>query len=345
MKSFLLAANMLVSIGMMCSFAAAEDKVSLDATLYSKLNPAIEIAMPDISIDAEDIVVEPAFFGFKHYDSVSNFLDYSLTRIETPDIGPYSAGTFYDQTKTIGWDLVAMFALNTDYGATNWGWGSSPFHFYDEGFFGRDTYALGMDKLGHAYTSYMISEYFTQRIAHSNDNRAGAALTGAIWGLGVQTMVEVLDGFSGDYGFSKQDYIANMAGAGFSLLRSTVPGMAEKVDFRMEYKPSGIEGFSPVSDYSGQKYLLAIKLAGFEQFEDTPLRFVELQAGYFARGSLEAERLAGAELRRVPYFAVGVNLSELLNATPIGKTIPGKAANRLFEYVQMPYTYAATTQN
>jgi hypothetical protein len=345
MKSFFLAACSAICIAIASPLAVAKDKISIDSPLYSDLNPAIELALPDISVDAQNVVIEPAFFGFRHYNGVADFLDYSLTRIDTPDIGPYSAGTFYDQTKTIGWDLLAMMVLNTDYGAKNWGWGSSPFHFYDEGFFGKDTYALGMDKMGHAYTAYMISEYFTQRIAHSNDNRAGAALTGAIWGLGVQTMVEVFDGFSGDYGFSKQDYIANMTGAGFSLLRSTVPGMAEKVDFRLEYMPSGVEGFSPLSDYSGQKYLLAFKLAGFEQFEDTPLRFVELQAGYFARGSLEAERLAGAELRRVPYFAVGVNLSELLNATPLGNTIPGKAAKRVFEYVQIPYTYAATSQN
>jgi Predicted periplasmic lipoprotein (DUF2279) len=327
----------------MCLCAHVANAGSIESNLV--LNPAIEIAMPDISIDAQDVVIEPAFFGFEKYNSVSDFLNYSLERIETPDLGPYGFDTFYAQTKSVGWDLALMLALNTDYGAKNWGWGSSPFHFYDEGFFGRDTYALGMDKLGHAYSAYMISEYFTQRIAHRNNNRAGAAVTGALLGLGVQTMVEVFDGFSEDYGFSKQDYVANIAGAGFSLLRSTVPGMADKVDFRIEYKPSGAVGFSPLTDYSGQKYLMALKLSGFEQFEDTPLRFVELQAGYFARGVMASERAAGDELRRVPYFAVGVNLSELLNATPIGKTIPGKFAKRSFEYIQLPYTYAATSQN
>jgi hypothetical protein len=178
------------------------------------------------------------------------------------------------------------------------------------------------------------------------DNLAGAAVTGALLAFGVQTSVEIFDGFSSDYGFSKEDLIADGIGAGFSVLRNTIPGLAEKLDFRLEYINKGaLADFNLFNDYTGQKYLLALKLSGFEQFEDTPLRFVELQAGYFARGFTPAEKAAGAELRREPYVAIGFNLQELLDSTPLKDTTGGLAARRTLEYIQLPYTYAASTQN
>ncbi len=50
---------------------------------------------------------------------------------------------------------------------------------------------------------------------------------------------------------------------------------------------------SPITDYSGQRYLLALKLSGFERFSRTPLRLVELHAGYYARGFTKEEEDLG----------------------------------------------------
>jgi len=114
----------------------------------------------------------------------------------------------------------------------------------------------------------------------------------------------------------------------------------------MEYLPSGHgDGFRPVSDYAGQKYLLALKLAGFETFEDTPLRFVELQAGYYARGFTDEEEANGAERRREPYVAIGFNLQELFDSDARGAAGPALIARRSLEYVQVPYTYIATSRD
>ena len=271
---------------------------------------------------------------------------FHLRRIETPDLGPYNAGTFFEQSASIPWDIAFILGGTIGGGIVSWNWGSAPFHFVDEGWFGKDTSYLGMDKVGHAYSTYLYAEYFTQRIAHSAEDVSGAAITGAVLAMGVQTSVEFFDGFSSTYGFSYEDLIMDGVGAGFSVLRSTVPGLADKLDFRMEYIPSGNGGgFGPTSDYSGQKYLLALKLGGFETVEDTPLRFLELQAGYFARGFTEEERANGDERRREPYVAIGFNLQELLDNGKVSETVPGLLAHRILEYVQVPYTYAATTQD
>ena len=278
--------------------------------------------------------------------AVSDFADAIHANLEKDDVSTfygYNASTFFTQSRAIIWDIAAIYGGVTYFGINNWEWGSSGFQFENEGWFGEDTKYGGMDKIGHAYTGYILTEYFSQRIAHEVDDPNGAIITGAILGMGVQTYIEFFDGFSGGHGFSYEDLIADAVGVGFSVLRNTVPEVAEKLDFRLEYIQSEYSDFAPVTDYAGQKYVLALKLAGFEDFEETPLRFFEVQAGYFTQGYTDAEREAGVSTRRQPYVAIGLNLNELLHEAPdLAESTPGLAASRAFEYIQVPYTYVPT---
>ncbi len=282
--------------------------------------------------------IEPA-------SGVSNFADalkYNLERADVSQFDAWNAAVFWDQSAAIKWDILAIYGLTTAFGISNWDWGSSGFHFENEGWFGEDTKYGGMDKLGHAFTGYLLSDYFSQRIAHSTDSN-GAIVTGGILSMGLMTYIEFFDGFSGGHGFSYEDLIADGVGVGFSFLRNTVPELANRLDFRMEYIQSDYSDFAPFTDYAGQKYVLALKLSGFENFEETPLRFVELQAGYFTRGYTDAEREAGVEQRREPYVAIGLNLNEFLGEVPEARdTLPGLATSRALEYIQVPYTYIPT---
>jgi hypothetical protein len=202
---------------------------------------------------------------------------------------------------------------------------------------------MGMDKFGHAYTSYLITDLLTYGIRRNADP-SGAEITAGLLAAGVMTYVEVFDGFSGDHGFSWEDMAFNAGGIGFSILRNSVPGLRDKLDFRLQYVPSGNkDGFHPITDYSGQKYVLALKLAGFEAFEDTALRFVELHAGYYARGFTKEERENGDERRREPYVGIGLNLQELIFGYPsVRDTGVGRWGRTALEYIQVPYTYIPT---
>lgn len=63
------------------------------------------------------------------------------------------------------------------------------------------------------------------------------------------TCVEVFDGFAEDHGYSYEDLVANAGGAGFSVLRSSVPGPKQKLDFRLLNLASGnVKGFHPITD-------------------------------------------------------------------------------------------------
>ena len=72
-----------------------------------------------------------------------------------------------------------------------------------------------------------------------------------------------------------------------------MPGLHEKVDFRMQYLPTGHGDLLGLGDYSGKKFLLAWKLAGFETFKDAPLRYLEIHTGYYTRGYIDYERAMG----------------------------------------------------
>jgi hypothetical protein len=316
---------------------------------------AIHSTAPELLRDAA-VVVQPVAEEFNTLADIPPVADRSplaadltiherLERLfvsrDATDVRGYDEQRLIEQSMSARWDLAAVVGGISIFGIAKWNWGSSDFNFNNEGWFGEDTGSLGMDKLGHAFTTYLLTEYLTQRILQESVDPRGAAFTAAGLAMGVFTYVEILDGFSGDHGFSTEDLIADAAGAAFSILRSTVPGLSEKLDFRIEYIPSGNDKISPVSDYSGQKYLLALKLAGFEPIADTPLRFVELQAGYYARGFTDDEREDGDELRREPYVAVGFNLQELFGHSDSTVAL---MAQRGLEYVQVPYVYIATSQ-
>lgn len=72
-----------------------------------------------------------------------------------------------------------MAAAVTVVGFANWDWGNAGFHFISEGFFDKDSSSLGLDKVGHAYSKYLISEFLSGAIRRKAADRRGAELTAA----------------------------------------------------------------------------------------------------------------------------------------------------------------------
>jgi len=151
-----------------------------------------------------------------------------LERIRVPDrdyyrpnpefrLGDYDGSLFLHHISAIPLETAGVYGATAVMGVANWDWGSSGFHFQDEGWFGRNTGSGGMDKLGHAFTGALLADLFTDRIRMTADRPQGAAVTGALLSLGVMTMVEVFDGFATDHGFSYEDMLSDGAGIAFSL--------------------------------------------------------------------------------------------------------------------------------
>ncbi len=215
------------------------------------------------------------------------------------------------------------------------------FRFQDEGLFGRDTRNLGVDKLAHAWNTYLISDILYRRMERKTGGGTASAVTSAVLGSGLQTFGEVFDGLHQGSGFSVQDMAFNLAGAGFSVLRNSHPGVREKVDFRLLIVPnSDIYTYQGKRHFEQQKFFLAFKPAGFAALERTPLRLLELHVGYSGRDFTNEDRAAGVEPKRRIFLGVGLNFTELFFKN--ARRPLGKAAATVLEYYQPPYTSLRT---
>jgi len=142
-----------------------------------------------------------------------------------------------------------------------------------------------------------------------------AAVTGAFLSAGLLTGLEILETRGNGREASSEDLFLGAAGAGLSFLRTSVPQLQDTIDFRVEDIPAGDIGIRQFrSGNPDQKLLFALKLSSFDAFEHTSLRFVELQAGYFTRGSGGEDRPGGDGKSRDPFIGIGVNLSGLLRS-------------------------------
>ncbi len=246
--------------------------------------------------------------------------------------------SFGGQIKSVAWETAAFAAYLTAINVTKLTEvGARPFHFQNEGYFGKSTYNLGIDKLAHAYDTYLIAEVMRARIDRKTDDSPGSAYAAAAIASGLMLYGEFYDGIKKSSGFSLQDVVFNIGGAGFSILRHQIPGLADKLDFRVEVVPNGdVFTFSGQRHYAQQHYLLALKLSGFERFQHSPLRFLELHAGYYATGITPNQRADGDPLHRRPFVGIGVNLGELFFHDSSSRI--GRAAGSVLDYVQIPYT-------
>lgn len=228
------------------------------------------------------------------------------------------------------------------YGRRQWwrdGFGNR-FKAVNEGWFGADTYSGGADKLGHFYMTYASSRLLTRAFVRDGGSHARSVQVAALYTLAAFASVEVLDGFSRKWDFSREDMLMNAAGVGAAVLLERYPDIDRKFDLRILYRPSNEQGqgFDPFGDYSGQTYLAVAKLAGFHDFgHSNLLRYVEVTAGYGTRGF---DAGSGRRGTRNVYVGLSLNLSELLNRTSTGAGPARRVADTMLEYVQIPGTVA-----
>jgi hypothetical protein len=233
------------------------------------------------------------------------------------------------------------------YGASHW-WQdgmNSSFRTVDEGWFGQNTYTGGADKLGHMYSTYVGTRLLTGAFEWAGNDRDTAAWLAAATTWGVMLAVEVGDGYSQRFRFSKEDLIMNTLGTGLGLLMEKQPELDQLVDFRLMYWPSGdarrLNQVDIVDDHSGQTYLLALKASGLPALRKTEaLRYFELALGYGTRGY---EPNAGGERSRHVYYGISLNVAEILGATVFGDSKGSRAqriSNGVLEVFQIPGTAA-----
>jgi len=232
-------------------------------------------------------------------------------------------------------DTLASSASIAAWGFKSWDWGSESSHFSNEDWFDYDSDTGGSDKTGHFYMTYLISRMISSRMEDRSWDLKEASLAGSLSGMLAMTLLEIGDGTS-EYGFSKQDLIADGLGALTAYAIRTNPEVDKVLDVRMEYWPSSgyQDNADTATDYSGMKHLVAFKLSGFDRLKKSPWRFVEFQAGFYARGyrSYDDEDDKSQQV----YVGVGLSLAALADESGIN------VLKNLFEFYQPGGTYVET---
>ncbi len=157
---------------------------------------------------------------------------------------------------------------------------------------------LQVDKVGHAFSAYKLSQYFSLALRWSGIDKDKSIYIGAASGVLSQSVIEILDGYSAEWGFSWADMGANVAGSGMFAGQHALWG-EQRVKFRFSRGvatyPEGIlqrradnlygTTFAEkyLKDYNAQTYWLSANLKSFLPKSNLP-PWLNAAVGYGATG-------------------------------------------------------------
>jgi hypothetical protein len=173
----------------------------------------------------------------------------------------------------------------------------SGFHFFND-----DAEWLQVDKVGHLYSAYTESRATMEAWRWAGLPRKQRIWIGGLSGVAYQSIIEVLDGFSSQYGFSPGDFTANFLGSGM-FIAEEFAWNEQKIKLKFSfhkknyieaelnarandlYGKTEIERF--IKDYNAQSYWLSANIQSF--FPETKLpRWLSVAVGYGAEGMFGA---------------------------------------------------------
>ena len=155
---------------------------------------------------------------------------------------------------------------------------------------------LNMDKVGHATTAYNVAAIQTDLLRWGGVKPGVAALAGTLTALGFLTMVEIMDGHSVKWGFSKGDMLANLAGCALFEGQQLMWGQ-QRVSLKYSYHHTIFAHYAPgelgsnlpqrmLKDYNGQTYWLSVNIGSFLPASSGFPNWLNFSAGYGAEGMI-----------------------------------------------------------
>jgi Predicted periplasmic lipoprotein (DUF2279) len=199
---------------------------------------------------------------------------------------------------------------------------------------------LQVDKVGHATTAYNIAAFQSNLMRWGGIRSGTAALIGTLTALGFMTMIEVMDGHSTKWGFSKGDMLANIAGCvlfeGQQLLwheqRISLKYSYHGTLFP-QYYPAELGGSLPermLKDYNGQSYWLSFNIASFLPASSHFPRWLNATVGYGAEGMVGAMKnpdevdgkpIPSFKRYRQFYFSFDTDLYRVNGLSPLASSL------------------------
>jgi hypothetical protein len=208
----------------------------------------------------------------------------------------------------------------------------SDFHFIND-----NVQWMQMDKLGHLYSSYHIGRFGAEALNWSGASKKNQLIYGASLGFVFLTAVEVMDGFSEEWGASMGDVIANASGTALYVSQELIwneQRIIPKFSFhKTEYanfRPDLLGSSMPeqiLKDYNGQTYWFSANLYSFSKKSKIP-KWLNLALGYGAEGLIGENDdknqlifLIKPEKYRQFYLSLDLDLTKISTKSHFLKTV------------------------
>lgn len=208
----------------------------------------------------------------------------------------------------------------------------SDFHFIND-----NSEWLQMDKAGHLFSSYHLGRFGAEMLQWSGTTKKNQLLYGAGLGFAFLTAVEVMDGYSSDWGASSGDIIANAAGTAFYVSQELI-WHEQRITPKFSFHSTKYASFRPavlgssfseqiLKDYNGQTYWLSINLNSFAKGSKIP-KWLNVALGYGAEGMItgnKADTLPNIAYNpkrfRQLYLSLDVDLTKIKTNSHFLKTV------------------------
>lgn len=169
----------------------------------------------------------------------------------------------------------------------------SKFHFIND-----NQEWLQMDKLGHSFTSYQMGRLGAELLHWSGASKKQQLLYGSGLGFTFLTAVEVLDGFSSEWGASMGDVIANASGTALYVSQELLWN-EQRIIPKFSFQKSPYAAQRPtilgstfseqlLKDYNGQTYWLSVNIHSFAKTTKIP-KWINLAFGLGADGMISGK--------------------------------------------------------
>ncbi|RYH74826.1 DUF2279 domain-containing protein [Flavobacteriaceae bacterium 144Ye] len=195
---------------------------------------------------------------------------------------------------------------------------------------------LQMDKLGHVFTSYQLGRVGANVLNWSGVRKKDQLIYGSTLGFTFLTAVEVMDGFSEEWGFSWGDMIANAAGTGLYVGQELL-WQEQRIVLKYSFhqtkyaaqRPDKLgDGFFEefLKDYNGQTYWLSANVHSFFKNSNFP-KWLNVAIGYGGDGMLSVENetvnnsMISQNRIRQFYLSLDVDLSRIKTNSRFLRTI------------------------
>ena len=180
----------------------------------------------------------------------------------------------------------------------------SNFHFFDD-----NSEWKQVDKVGHSYSAYIESYGSMEMWQWTGMSRRKSAWVASLSALSYQTLIETLDAFSAEWGWSWGDMGANVFGSGLFLSQELAwneQRIKYKFSFhKQDYGSKELNGRADkvfgsslqermLKDYNGQTYWLSANLKSFMPKSNVPA-WLSVAFGYGAEGLYGAEENVGKD--------------------------------------------------